>query len=201
MTLGRLTRLGRSELEEEMAKLRETIAELQSILANDVKLRGVIATEITAIRDKFANARLTQIVNDPGELGVEDLIDDEEIVFTMTRAGYVKSVAADAFRVQGRGGRGVQGAKLRDEDFVEQIVHTTTHALPLVVLEPRAGLPPPRSRDPDEGAHRQGHGGRQPLEPLGERVDSGHRDDRRLPEGQVPHVRDRERHREEDRLQ
>jgi DNA gyrase subunit A len=128
MTLGRLTRLGRSELEDEMAKLRETIAELQSILANDVKLRGVISTEITAIRDKFANDRLTQIVNDPGELGMEDLIDDEDIVITMTQAGYVKSVAADAFRVQGRGGRGVQGAKLRDEDFVQQIVHTTTHA-------------------------------------------------------------------------
>ena len=76
MTLGRLTRLGRSELEDEMAKLRETIAELQSILASDVKLRGVIATEMTAIRDKFANDRLTQIVNDPGELGMEDLIDD-----------------------------------------------------------------------------------------------------------------------------
>src|SRR6202161_1917911 len=128
MTLGRLTRLGRSELEDEMAKLRETIAELQSILASDVKLRGVIASEITAIRDKFANERLTSIVNDPGELGMEDLIDDEEIVITMTQAGYVKSVAADAFRVQGRGGRGVQGAKLRDEDFVQQIVHTTTHA-------------------------------------------------------------------------
>ncbi len=128
MTLGRLTRLGRSELEDEMAKLRETIAELQSVLGSDVKLRGVIASEMTAIRDKFANDRLTQIVNDPGELGMEDLIDDEDIVITMTQAGYVKSVAADAFRVQGRGGRGVQGAKLRDEDFVQQIVHTTTHA-------------------------------------------------------------------------
>jgi DNA gyrase subunit A len=132
MTLGRLTRLGRSELEDEMAKLRETIAELQSILASDVKLRGVIASEMTAIRDKFANDRLTQIVNDPGELGMEDLIDDEDIVITMTQAGYVKSVAADAFRVQGRGGRGVQGAKLRDEDFVQQIVHTTTHAFLLL---------------------------------------------------------------------
>jgi DNA gyrase subunit A len=128
MTLGRLTRLGRTELEDEMAKLRETIAELQSILASDVKLRGVIASEMTAIRDKYANDRLTQIVNDPGELGMEDLINDEDIVITMTQAGYVKSVAADAFRVQGRGGRGVQGAKLRDEDFVQQIVHTTTHA-------------------------------------------------------------------------
>jgi DNA gyrase subunit A len=128
MTLGRLTRLGRSELEEEMAKLRETISELQSILASDAKLRGVIGDELGVIRDKFGNDRLTQIVNDPGELGVEDLIQDEEIVITMTRAGYVKSVAADAFRTQGRGGRGVQGAKLRDEDLVDQVVHTTTLA-------------------------------------------------------------------------
>ena len=128
MTLGRLTRLGRSELEEEMAKLRETIADLQSILASDVKLRAVIADEMGAIRVKYANDRLTQIVNDPGELGVEDLIQDEEIVLTMTRAGYVKSVAADAFRTQGRGGRGVQGAKLKDEDLIDQVIHTTTLA-------------------------------------------------------------------------
>ncbi len=128
MTLGRLTRLGRSELEEEMAKLRETIAELQSILASDVKLRGVIADEVGVIKEKYANDRLTQIANDPGELGVEDLIQDEEIVITMTRAGYVKSVAADAFRTQARGGRGVQGAKLRDEDLVDQVIHTTSLA-------------------------------------------------------------------------
>ena len=128
MTLGRLTRLGRTELEEEMTKLRETIAELQAILASDERLRAVIAEEILVVRNKFANPRRTQIVNDPGELGMEDLIKDEDIVITMTRAGYVKSVAADAFRVQGRGGRGVQGAKLRDEDLVDQIVHSTTHA-------------------------------------------------------------------------
>jgi DNA gyrase subunit A len=132
MTLGRLTRLGRSELEEEMAKLRETIAELQSILANDAKLRQVIADELAVVRGKYADDRLTEIVNDPGELGAEDLIKDEDIVITMTQAGYIKSVAADSFRVQGRGGRGVQGAKLRDEDFVEQILHTTTHAYVLL---------------------------------------------------------------------
>jgi DNA gyrase subunit A len=132
MTLGRLTKLGRTELEDEMAKLRETIAELKSILESDVKLRGVIADELLAVRDKYADGRVTRIVNDPGEMGLEDLIDDEEIVITMTQAGYVKSVAADSFKVQGRGGRGVQGAKLRDEDFVEQIVHTSSHAFLLL---------------------------------------------------------------------
>jgi DNA gyrase subunit A len=128
MTLGRLTRIGRSELEEEMSKLRAIISELLSILADSVKLRGVISDEITVIRNKYANERRTQIVNDPGELGTEDLIDDEEIVITMTQAGYVKSVQTAAFRTQGRGGRGVQGAKLKDEDFVDQILYTTTHA-------------------------------------------------------------------------
>ncbi len=128
MTLGRLTRLGRRELDEEMARLRETIAELESILGSEQRLRAVIAEEITSVRDKFADARRTSIVNDPGELGTEDLIEDVELVITMTRAGYIKSVSSDSFRVQGRGGRGVQGAKLRDEDFVEQIVHTSAHA-------------------------------------------------------------------------
>ena len=128
MTLGRLTRLGRTELQEEMAKLLETIAELQSILADDAKLRGVIGEEMTAIRDKFADPRRSIVTHDPGEMGVEDLIDDEEIVVTMTSAGYIKSVAAAAFRTQGRGGRGVQGARLKEEDLVSQVVHSSAHA-------------------------------------------------------------------------
>jgi DNA gyrase subunit A len=128
MTLGRLTRLGRTELEEEMAKLLEEITELQSILADDTKLRGVIATEMTAIRDKYANPRRSIITHDPGEMGVEDLIDDEEIVVTMTKGGYIKSVAAAAFRTQGRGGRGVQGARLKEEDLVNQVVHSSSHS-------------------------------------------------------------------------
>jgi DNA gyrase subunit A len=128
MQLGRLTRLGRSDLEEEMAKLRETIAELEAILGDDTKLRAVIATEMTEIRDKFADPRRSIITHDPGEMGVEDLIDDEEIVVTMTSGGYIKSVAAAAFRTQGRGGRGVQGARLKEEDLVSQVVHTSAHA-------------------------------------------------------------------------
>ena len=132
MTLGRLTRLGRSELEAEMEELRATIAELEAILSDDAKLRGVIETEMTAIRDKFANPRRSAITHDPGEMGVEDLISDEEIVVTMTRAGYIKSVAAAAFRTQGRGGRGVQGARLKEEDLVSQVVHTSAHAFLLL---------------------------------------------------------------------
>jgi DNA gyrase subunit A len=128
MTLGRLTRLGRSQLEEEMAKLRETIAELESILADPVKLRQVIKTELVDVREKFATPRKAEITYDPGDIGIEDLIDDEPLVVTMTKAGYIKTVAAGAFRTQARGGRGVAGAKLKEEDLVTTIIHTTAHA-------------------------------------------------------------------------
>jgi DNA gyrase subunit A len=128
MTLGRLTRLGRSELEEEMAQLRTTIAELEAILGDPARLRAVISDELAEVRQKFANERRTRIVHDPGDLGDEDLIEDEAIVVTLTRAGYIKAVAADAFRTQSRGGRGVQGARLKEEDLVDEVVHTTALA-------------------------------------------------------------------------
>jgi DNA gyrase subunit A len=128
MTLARLTRLGRTNLEEELAQLRTTITELESILGDPSKLRGVISEELKALKEKFANPRRTVVANDPGELGLEDLIEDEEIVVTMTRAGYIKAVSSDAFRSQGRGGRGVQGARLKEEDLVSIAVHTTTLA-------------------------------------------------------------------------
>ena len=128
MTLSRLTRLGRSQLEEELAKLLETIAELQAILGDEGRLRQVIKDEMGEIRTKHAQPRRAEITYDPGDIDILDLIDDEELVVTMTRAGYIKTVAADAFRTQGRGGRGVAGAKLKDQDYVERIVHTTAHA-------------------------------------------------------------------------
>jgi DNA gyrase subunit A len=80
------------------------------------------------VRAEFATPRRAEITFDPGDIGVEDLIDDEPLVFTMTKAGYVKTVAAGAFRTQGRGGRGVQGARLKEEDLITQIIHTTAHA-------------------------------------------------------------------------
>ena len=128
MQLSRLTRLGRTELEEEMAKLRETIAELEAILGSDEKLRSVIKTELGEIRDKFATDRKSQITFDTGDIDIEDLIDDEDLIVTLSAKGYVKTMPADTFRTQGRGGRGVAGAKLRDEDYVTQILTTTAHA-------------------------------------------------------------------------
>jgi DNA gyrase subunit A len=128
MQLSRLTRLGRSDLESEMAKLQETIAELEAILGDPVRLRQVIKDELAEVRARHTQPRRAVITFDPGDIDSLDLIEDEDLVVTMSKAGYIKTVAADAFRPQGRGGRGVAGAKLRDNDYVEHIVHTSAHA-------------------------------------------------------------------------
>lgn len=128
MRLSTLTRLGRERLEEEMATLRETIQFLQNILANDTVLRQVIKDEMTEIRDEFATPRKTTLEHDDGDLEIEDLIDDEEVVVVMTARGYVKTVAADTFRTQARGGRGVAGARLKDEDYITDLIFTSAHA-------------------------------------------------------------------------
>lgn len=128
MQLSRLTRLGREQLEAELAELRETIAELEAILADDARLRQVIKDELVQIRADYATDRRSEITLDPGDIDIEDLIDDEELVVTLSHRGYIKTVEADSFRRQGRGGRGVAGAKLRDEDYVTKILTTTAHA-------------------------------------------------------------------------
>ncbi|MCL2394658.1 MAG: DNA gyrase subunit A [Acidimicrobiaceae bacterium] len=127
MRLGSLTRLGRSNLEEELTELRATIAELEAILGDDAVLRQVIKDELGEVRREFATDRVAEIALDPGEMVPEDLIDDEELVVTMTKAGYVKAVSASMFRTQGRGGRGVTGTSLKDEDLVTRVIHTSAH--------------------------------------------------------------------------
>ena len=104
------------------------MAALESILERPGRVRGVIATELGEVRSKFANPSVSQIIHDPGDLGTDDLIEDEPIVVTITRAGYIKAVAADAFRTQSRGGRGVQGTRLKEEDLITEVVHTTALA-------------------------------------------------------------------------
>ena len=128
MQLHRLTRLGRAQLEEEMEKLRATIAELEAILSNREVLHQVIKDELGEVRAKYASDRKSQVTFDVGDIDIEDLIDDEDLVVTMSARGYIKTVAADAFKSQGRGGRGVAGAKLRDEDYIANILTTTAHA-------------------------------------------------------------------------
>ncbi|MFM9111634.1 MAG: DNA topoisomerase (ATP-hydrolyzing) subunit A [Actinomycetota bacterium] len=126
MQLRQLTRLSRIDLETEQKDVKERIKELESILNSDKKLRAVISTELTAIRDTFATPRVCQITADVGEMSVEDLVDNKELVVVMTEAQYVKAVSADSFRTQGRGGRGVSGARLKADDIVRHVIFTTS---------------------------------------------------------------------------
>ena len=127
MPLRRLTRLARTELEKEHEELLKTIDYLNSLLADPVKLRGVIKDELLEIRKKHADGRRTQVKADVGDLDVEDLIAEEDVVITVSRAGYVKRLPMDAFKSQGRGGKGVRGQNLKEEDVVKHVFTTTTH--------------------------------------------------------------------------
>ena len=128
MQLGRLTRLGRTRLEEELVELQERIKELEEILNNDTQLRAVIKNELSEVREEHDTPRRSQIVFDEGDMEVEDLIDNEPVVITLSKGGYIKSVAADTFRTQGRGGRGVQGARLKEDDILVRVLTTTAHS-------------------------------------------------------------------------
>ena len=128
MPLRRLTALETNKLRDELEELEGTIAYLESLLANEDLRRNLISEELTEIRDKFSDHRRSQIIPDIGDMSLEDLIADEELVVSMSAAGYVKSVIAKAYRTQGRGGRGIKGAGLRDDDVVEHLLHTSAHA-------------------------------------------------------------------------
>ena len=128
MQLRQLTKLSRIDLETEQKELRTKIKELTAILEDDKVLRGVISTELKKVRDTFANPRVCQIAADVGEMGVEDLVEDKELVVVMTQEQYIKAVSADSFRTQGRGGRGVSGARMKSDDIVRNVIFTTAHA-------------------------------------------------------------------------
>jgi DNA gyrase subunit A len=128
MQLRQLTRLSRIDLEAELDDVRNTIKELEAILGDDALLRSVIKDELTAIKEGFATPRRCEITYDDGEMSIEDLVDDKELVIVMTEAQYVKSVPATSFKSQGRGGRGVSGGKLKSDDIVRHVIFTSAHA-------------------------------------------------------------------------
>ncbi len=128
MPLRRLTALETEKLREELAELLVTIAELEGILASEERQRRVVAEELTAIRDRFADRRRSRIIPDDGDMSLEDLIADEDLVVSVTASGYVKAVLARAYKTQGRGGRGIRGAAVKEDDVVSHVLHTTAHA-------------------------------------------------------------------------
>ncbi|HPF88731.1 MAG TPA: DNA gyrase subunit A [Candidatus Limiplasma sp.] len=127
MRLARLTGLERDKLAAEYAQLEEQIAYFKSLLADEALLMGVIKDELTAVRDKFADERRTELTVIEGEIDIEDLIAPDDMVVTMTNFGYIKRLPISTYRAQHRGGRGVSGMSTRDEDVVRRLIIVNTH--------------------------------------------------------------------------
>ena len=127
MRLARLQGLEREKIENEYNELMKKIAYYKSLLADEVLLMGVIKDELTEIRDKYGDERRTQIVRDEGEFDEEDLVEEENVTITFTHLGYIKRVPADTYKAQKRGGKGITGVTTRDNDFVKDLVMTSTH--------------------------------------------------------------------------
>ncbi len=132
LQLHRLTRLSIDEILNELKEIREQIAEYQSILASERKLRGVIVKELEEIKKKYGDARRTQIVDESTEITLEDLIVDEQVAVTVSHTGYLKRTPISTYRAQRRGGTGRFGMKTREEDFVEHLFIASTHAYLLI---------------------------------------------------------------------
>ena len=128
LQLYRLTQLSIDELLKELAQVRENIAEYESILASEKKLRGVIVKELEEVKKLYGDARRTQLVDESAELQLEDLIADEQVAVTVSHSGYLKRTPISTYRQQRRGGTGRLGMKTREEDFVSQLIIDSTHA-------------------------------------------------------------------------
>ena len=128
LQLYRLTQLSIDELLSELKQVREKIAEYESILASEAKLRAVIVKELEEVRDKYGDARRTVIIDESAELQLEDLIADEQVAVTVSHQGYLKRTPISIYRQQRRGGTGRTGMKTREEDFVSQLIVNSTHA-------------------------------------------------------------------------
>lgn len=128
MRLRRLTGLEREKIEEELAELRERIDYYRRVLSDENLVHEIIKEEMLEIKKKFGSPRKTRIANEAKELDVEDLIADEQMVVTVTKAGYVKRLPVATYRQQKRGGKGMQGVNLKDNDFVEHLFVASTHA-------------------------------------------------------------------------
>ncbi|WP_273950748.1 DNA gyrase subunit A [Leuconostoc mesenteroides] len=128
MRLVRLTGLERDKIEEEYQKLVALIADLKDILAHEERVDEIIYNELLEIQTKFGDKRRTELqVGDVLSIEDEDLIEEEDVIVTLTNSGYIKRVATGEFKAQNRGGRGVQGMNVHDEDFVDQMISTSTH--------------------------------------------------------------------------
>ena len=127
MRLKALQGLDREKLEKEFAELEERIAYFEGLLADPEKIKGVLKDELAALRDKYGDERKTEIQDVEDEIDIEDLIEEEECVYTLTHGGYIKRLPASEYRAQGRGGKGIRAMTTREEDYVETVFTASTH--------------------------------------------------------------------------
>lgn len=127
LQLRRLAALERQKILDEHTELEARVKDLQDILARPERQRGIISTELGEIVDKYGDERRTKIMPFAGEMSMEDLIEEQDVVVTITRSGYVKRTRLDQYRSQKRGGKGIRGAQLREDDVVDHFFTTTTH--------------------------------------------------------------------------
>ncbi|MCW7076212.1 MAG: DNA gyrase subunit A [Candidatus Syntrophoarchaeum sp.] len=127
MRLQRLTALERQKLEDEHEELKARIDELEGILADEAKIIGIIREELLELKEKYGDRRRTEIMHEPGEIDLEDLISDEPMVIGITHTGYIKRMPTEVFRSQARGGKGVIGMGTKEEDWVEDIISASMH--------------------------------------------------------------------------
>ena len=128
MRLRRLTGLEREKIEEEYAEIMKQIEYLNSILASEEMLLGVIKEELIEIKNKYGDERRTSIEKVVNEIDIEDLIQEEDVVITVTHSGYIKRISADTYSAQRRGGKGIQAMSTKEDDFVEHVMITSTHS-------------------------------------------------------------------------
>lgn len=132
MRLHQLTKLERTKIEDEYAVTKKRIDEINELLASEKKILEVVKKDMLQIKNKYADDRKTRIVRDTGEIDIEDLIEKEDVIVTVSYAGYIKRIPLDVYKTQNRGGKGVIAAELKDEDFIEEVIVSDTHAYMLI---------------------------------------------------------------------
>ena len=156
MTLGKLSGLERQKVEDRIAKLEGIVAELRSILADEEKVKDILKTELTEIKNKFGDARKTEITEATEEIDLEDLIERHTCVITVSHTGYIKRQRADVYSAQNRGGKGIIGMTTKEDDFVENVIVVNSHSTLLFFTNKGRVYAKKASRIPEAGRTAKG---------------------------------------------
>ena len=189
MRLARLTALEADKVKQEHADTLERIKELREILGDEARVMGLIKEELLEIKERYGDERRTQITHSEDEIDIEDLIADQQMVISITHSGYIKSLPLATYRQQKRGGVGVMGMDMKDEDYIEHLFVCSTHDY-LLFFTNRGKVYRQKVYElPGGAAHRQGPGARERAAAARGRARAGGAGHARVQGGQVPRLR------------